>query len=131
MENIFIVTSIESYSKEDFEKDQNLKNNIASGIKRPYKYSRALGWFPTFEEAEEEVVSNACDIWEYSYDYAIIEETPPGYYRSAPLSNTDSSQGTVIYWYKFNEETRRYEKLDKCPDALVGNKHCIYYGTLG
>ena len=131
MKAIYIVTAIEPYSKKDFESTPTLENDIAKGLKKPYKYLRSVGWFPTFEEANEAVVSNMCDIWEYSYDYAIIEETPPGYYRSAPLSNTDVEKGTVIHWYKYNESTEQYEKLDKCPDSLVGNSMCIYYGTLG
>ena len=131
MDKIYIVTSLQSWSDKDFEKNAALKKDIANGMKAPYKYSRALGWFPKFEEADKEVRANACDIYECSYDYAVIEEVPPGYYPMASINNKDSSRGTVLHWYKYNEETEGYDKLNECPECLKGNPFCLYYGTFG
>lgn len=40
--------------------------------------SRVFGYKETFEEAEEALNKNVCDMWEYLYDYAVVEEIGPG-----------------------------------------------------
>ena len=42
--------------------------------------SRAVGWYPTLEEAKETVINNSCDIQELLYTYAVIEEVGPHLY---------------------------------------------------
>ena len=128
---IYIVTAISTYSEKDFEKDPKLKEKIENGLASPYSSTRAVGWLPTFEEADKRVRNNDCDIYEYCYTYAVIEETPSGYYPMASIDNSDVSNGTVLYFYKYDDKTRKYVKLDECPKELLGNKHCLYYGTLG
>lgn len=42
---------------------------------------RCVGYVKTFEEAEEIVTKNVCDIWETCYDYAVIENIQEGLYQ--------------------------------------------------
>jgi len=39
---------------------------------------RTWGWFSKFEDAEDVVLNNITDIFEYSYNYACIEEVVEG-----------------------------------------------------
>ena len=131
MDRIYIVTSLEIWNDDDFKKNPKLKDAIKNGMKAPYKSSRSVAWFPTFEQADKNVRANACDIYEFSYDYAVIEETPPGYYPIAHINNNNIEKGTVLHFYKYNKETEGYDRLEKCPDCLRGNPSCLYYGTIG
>lgn len=65
--------------------------------------TRCVGYFKTFEEAEEIVLSNTYDIWETCYDYAVIENIPEGLYQYDfhPI------------WYKYNKLTGGYIKCDR------------------
>ena len=45
------------------------------------KDTRCVGYYKTFEEAEQAVMENACDIWETCYDYAVIENIKEGLYQ--------------------------------------------------
>ena len=65
--------------------------------------SRVVGFRHTFELAEEVVKTNMCDIWEYSYDYALIEEVDPAIY---PCSMTR-------WFYKFNQDIGGYERIEE------------------
>ena len=40
--------------------------------------TRCFGFKETFEKAEEALNGNYCDMWEYLYDYAVVEEMDPG-----------------------------------------------------
>lgn len=71
--------------------------------------SRSVGWRPTFEMAEETVKRNTCDIWEYCYDYACIEELDYGLYPFAKER----------WFYKYNQATGCYEEMDE-PVFLKG-----------
>lgn len=45
----------------------------------PYKHGdRTWGWFGDFERAEDVVLNNRTDIFEYLYNYACIEEVGEG-----------------------------------------------------
>ena len=65
--------------------------------------TRSVGWRPTLELAVETVETNMCDIWEYCYDYACIEELDYGLY---PISRER-------WFYKYNQKTGRYEEIDE------------------
>lgn len=64
---------------------------------------RCFGYFQTFEEAEEAVLNNYCDIWETIYEYAVIEKVRDGIHQIdlEPM------------WYKWNLEKECYEKTEK------------------
>ncbi len=69
---------------------------------------RTVGYFESFEEAERRVVNNVLDLYEAgSWPYAVIESIESGLYQICehPL------------FYKFNEETKKYEWID-CPEEL-------------
>ncbi|MCI8397739.1 MAG: hypothetical protein HFJ52_09125 [Clostridia bacterium] len=71
---------------------------------------RCVGYFKTFEEAENIVLNNIGDINETIYDYAIIENIPEGLYQYDQNAS----------WYQWNNG--KYEKINK-PDVynhLVG-----------
>lgn len=71
------------------------------------KDTRCVGYFKTFEEAEQAVIKNACDIWETCYDYAVIENIKEGLYQY-DFNPT---------WYKYHKLTSGYVKCEQ-PDFV-------------
>lgn len=73
---------------------------------------RCFGYFSTFEEAEEAVLNNRCDIWETIHEYAVIEKVADGIHQ-LDFNPT---------WYKWNLEKECYEKTKKpkFADGYVG-----------
>ena len=67
--------------------------------------TRCVGYFKTFEEAENVVLNNICDIWETCYDYVVIENIKDGIYRY-----DDNPK-----WYTWNYDEQKYEKTEKIP----------------
>jgi len=114
---IYIVTSIEPWREKDFQ-DEELRKQRDSGWLQSYKSSRAVGWFKTLEEAEKRVINNMCDIWEYCYDFADIEETVDGFYPNV-----------IHHWYKFDESTRKYVKLPEMPAEVKPFSNCFAIPT--
>ena len=81
----------------------------------PYLGSRrSVGFRPTFEMAEEVVKTNMCDIWEYCYDYACIEEIGCELYPEFKKR----------WYYKYNDNTGGYEEIEE-PECLK------YYCNIG
>lgn len=68
---------------------------------------RSVGYVDTFEEAEKIVLNNQYDIFEYCYNYAVIEAIPTGLYQYDHEPK----------WYKIvpQEENSYYEPIEK-PD---------------
>jgi hypothetical protein len=63
----------------------------------PTSGQRCVGWFPTFEDAEEAVLGNMGDIYECgSYRYAQIEPVTAGMYGSEPWDRV---------WYEWSDGT--------------------------
>lgn len=73
------------------------------------KCPRTVGYVETFEEAEDIVLNNKYDIFEYTFDYAVIENVPSGIYQYDQNPN----------WYKWNHDKECYEKIEK-PDFAKG-----------
>ena len=71
------------------------------------KDTRCVGYFKTFEEAEQAVIKNACDIWETCYDYAVIENIKEGLYQ----------YDFHPTWYKYHKLTSGYVKCEQ-PDFV-------------
>lgn len=67
------------------------------------KSPRTVGYLRTFNEAEEVVLKNKYDIYEYSYPYAVIENIPIGIYEFDfnPV------------WYKWDDVDNSYKKIQK------------------
>ena len=82
METVFTVGVIE-------------KIDIAKSIKR------CVGYFKSFEEAEDVVKNNITDIYSCLYEYAVIEEFSDGLYPKAKS----------IHFYKYDEETNKYAEI--------------------
>jgi hypothetical protein len=82
------------------EKLPNLKGNTTCGA------TRCVGYYETFNEANETVINNECDICEYLYDYCVIEKVSPGLYQYA-------MRGIDRWFYKFNDETKQYDPIDE------------------
>lgn len=68
--------------------------------------TRCVGYYSTFEKAEEVVLDNACDIWETCYGYAIIENIDEGLYQY--------DQSPV--WYKWDDINEKYIKIKNVPE---------------
>ena len=67
---------------------------------------RCVGYYSSFEKAEEVVLDNIFDICETCYDYAVIENIPEGLYQY--------DQNAI--WYKWNDVDEKYEKIEKRPE---------------
>lgn len=78
---------------------------------------RSVGFRWTLEDAIETVETNMCDIWEYSYDYACIEELNSALYPWADER----------WFFKFDRESGRYKQIDE-PVIL---KNCGPIGGIG
>lgn len=65
--------------------------------------TRSVGFRWTLEDAVEVVEKNMCDIWEYCYDYACIEQLNGALYPWAEER----------WFYKFNREKDGYEEIDE------------------
>ena len=66
-----------------------------------------VGYYTDLAVAIEAVTSNACDINETVYDYAVIEKVSEGLYNPSVTS----------YWFKYNRAKDSYEPID-VPDEL-------------
>jgi hypothetical protein len=66
---------------------------------------RCVGYVDTLCEAEKIVVNNEYDIFEYCYNYAVIEAIPSGVYQYDQAAR----------WYRivFKEENSYYERIEK------------------
>lgn len=65
--------------------------------------TRCVGYFKTFEKAEDIVLYNACDIWESCYDYAVIENIKEGLYQ----------YDFHPTWYKYHKLLGGYIKCER------------------
>ena len=80
--------------------------NVITTINSRTQSSRAVGYYPTIEEAKDIVINNRCDLNETIYDYAVIEDIAPGLYRYAeqPL------------WFVYNPKEDKYDQMEKPPE---------------
>lgn len=65
--------------------------------------SRTVGFRHSLEDAMETVETNMCDIWEYCYDYACIEELDPCLYPFAEER----------WFYEYDRGKGRYVEIDE------------------
>lgn len=71
---------------------------------------RTFGFKETFEEAEYALNHNVCDMWEYLYDYAIVEEMHPAIH---PIAENR-------WFYKYDREKNGFFSMEE-PEEF---KHC-------
>lgn len=67
---------------------------------------RTFGYKETYEVAEEALNDNWCDMFEYYYYYAVIEEINPGKINK----NIDEKHRT---WFQYNEEKEGFFQIEK------------------
>ena len=65
--------------------------------------SRTVGYYINKGDAIQYVIENNCDIYEYSYRYAVIEKIPEGLYNVA----------LERIFFEWNEETKEYKMIDE------------------
>ena len=89
---VFIVTTMEK-----LEKDMDKLGWLETGC------TSTAGYYNKLSEAQRAVMNNMGDINETVYDYAVIEEIPPGFYQHSINS----------WFYKFDYDKKVYEEIDK------------------
>jgi hypothetical protein len=82
---------------------------------------RVWGWQEKFEDAEEVILNNITDIFEYTYNYACIEEVEQG-----PIASC-----VVKQWYKAifdvtKMETGPYPEVIKCDPPIWAKNQCNF-----
>lgn len=92
---IFVVTVFEKCEEEDGNTKECYSISIGCTRSPCFKH--------TFEEAEEVVLNNICDIWETCYDYAVIEEIDSQIYPRYIMRK----------FYKYNIDTHGYEPIEE------------------
>lgn len=65
------------------------------------KGTRTVGYRSDLSVAIETVENNVCDIWEYLYEYAVIEELGEGLYPEV--------KKRILF--KFNHDKNKYEQI--------------------
>lgn len=103
MDRIYVVTTM------------HIPEKILKDNKYPYGFdlkSRTVGFCFTFEDANDCVVNNMCDIYEDTNNIVVIEEAKEGFYNSYENS----------YWYKYDKKTKEYVRIEKpeCFSKIVG-----------
>ena len=72
-----------------------------------YEHKSNIGWYSKKEDTISAVEQNTADIYEGTYNFAIIEEYKQGLY-SIRIS---------VQFFKYNPETNKYEKTEE-PDCM-------------
>ena len=70
---------------------------------------RTFGYMPSFEDAENALNSNACDMFEYLYEYAVVE-------KIGPYIHPDVEEEK---WFKWDNEKKGFFQIEK-PEATNG-----------
>lgn len=99
MESIYVITTFEKLNIDTSKLDLGTNTN-SSELELGFGDIRTVGWYKDLPTAEKAVESNAGDIYEGCYEWAIIEEVPEGLYPYSPSN--------VRKLYTFNSETGRY-----------------------
>ena len=69
--------------------------------------SRCFGWYAELDDAKMIIESNAMDIHECCFTYAVVEEMKSGPYQPAK----------AVAWYKWDHDEEAYLPID-CPEEL-------------
>lgn len=93
--NVFFITTIDVADKE---------NKTFTWRTPGFRYS--------LEEAKEVVEKNMCDIFEYCYKYAVIEELEPYLYP----------ERRNVWWYKWDKEKEQYCPIENNDTIKILNE---------
>lgn len=70
--------------------------------------ARTVGYYTNKKDAIDSVLENCCDIFEFTYTYAVVEYIEPGLYNPA----------TERWFFKWNTETSQYDPIDPFIDNM-------------
>ena len=85
------------------EKDGNeMKNG-----KPDYGDTRTFGYEETYEEAERALNRNVCDMHEFLYSFAVIENIPEG------KINTEKEEEENRTWFEYEKDKDGFFKIEK------------------
>lgn len=110
MESIYVITTFEQLNINTDKLNLGI-NTDPSELGLEFGDIRIVGWYKDLSVAENKVESNACDINEGCYEWAIIEEVPEGLY---PYGFEN-----IRKLYRFNKTTGKYELQNKGLTAIV------------
>ena len=74
---VFFITAMNEIKSMDWDWDKGLSKEERITAARNHS-DRCFGYYISENEAVETVLENRCDIWEFSYDYVVIEEIGEG-----------------------------------------------------
>ena len=75
--------------------------------------SRTFGYYTNRDWAIEDMHCNNCDMWERTYDYAVIEAMREGVH----------SECDEEIWFKYDQERNGFFEIPK-PEAVVKSHQC-------
>lgn len=70
--------------------------------------ARTVGYYTNKKDAIDTVLENCCDIYEYTYTYAVVEYIEPGLYNPA----------TERWFFKWDEQAKQYKPIDAFVDCF-------------
>lgn len=70
--------------------------------------ARTVGYYTNKKDAIDTVLENCCDIYEYTYTYAVVEYIEPGLYNPA----------TECWFFKWDEQNKQYKPIDAFVDCF-------------
>lgn len=122
VKNLYIITvfHMEKKTNEDYEREAkiaSIRHNREITLDRIkqmqfskadlYKFSSdEVAYFDNFDEANEFLVENTCDVYEYCYTYGAILETPLN--CAYPFMYS-----TNLHLYKYDEKNKGYYPADR------------------
>jgi len=78
-------------------------------VLRPPLEKRTPGWYPDLETAKEVIEGNTCEVHEYCYHFAVIEEVLPGLYPEC----------CNAWWYEWVDDAYKQIKKPSCYKKMV------------
>ena len=76
--------------------------------KLPPKLQRTFGWYSNLKDACKDVKNNMGELWEYAYDYIVIEEVKEGVWGMAIKE----------WWFKWNRKKKAFFSIRKPKETI-------------
>jgi len=81
------------------------------------KNSRCWGYFETEAEARDAVERNVGDMYEFRYEFIVIEKVEPGL---GSIGFSDDDKWGQLQWYVYLTESEKYVELENVPESCEG-----------
>lgn len=65
--------------------------------------TRTFGYYEDYETCKQALNENWCDMWEYLYDWAVVEKIGPGIHAHAE----------EMGWFKWNDDRQGFFEIEK------------------